>query len=187
MGANEQKMLNGELYNGLDSELVQKRDKVKDLLHLYNECHAGDTEQRQQILRQIVGKIGLNCHIEQPFRCDYGQNIEIGDNVFINYNCTLLDCNRIKIGNNVLIGPDTSLYTAGHPIDVATRIQKGLEYAYPITIGDNVWIGGHATLLAGVSIGEGSIIGGGSVVTQDIPAHVVAVGNPCKIIRKIEQ
>nr|WP_312799862.1 sugar O-acetyltransferase [Pseudomonas sp.] len=132
-----------------------------------------------------MGKTGEHVLIEALFHCDYGYNIELGENFYSNVNLVILDCAKVSIGRNVFIAPNVGLYTAGHPLD-AERRNQGLEYAHPITIGDNVWIGGGVTVLPGVTIGEGAVIGAGSVVTKDIPAHVVAVGNPCRVLRTID-
>lgn len=136
--------------------------------------------------QQCWEKVGNNVEIKIPFMCDYGYNIEIGDNVFINYNCTMLDCNKIKIGNNVLIAPNVQFYAATHPVEYEIRLQE-LEMAYPIIVEDNVWIGGGAIICPGVKIGKNTVIGAGSVVVKDIPANCVAVGNPCKVIKHLEE
>lgn len=133
-----------------------------------------------------MGKTGNNLTVESPFLCDYGYNIEVGENFYANYNCVMLDGAKITFGDNVLIAPDCGFYTAGHPIDAAQR-NKGLQYDKPISVGDNVWIGGGVKVMPGVTIGNNVVIGGGSVVTKDIPDNVVAVGNPCRVIRKIEE
>ncbi|WP_409440492.1 sugar O-acetyltransferase [Pseudomonas sp.] len=136
-------------------------------------------------MKTLLGKTGEHVLIEALFHCDYGYNIELGENFYSNVNLVILDCAKVSIGRNVFIAPNVGLYTAGHPLD-AERRNQGLEYAHPITIGDNVWIGGGVTVLPGVTIGEGAVIGAGSVVTKDIPAHVVAVGNPCRVLRTID-
>ncbi len=132
----------------------------------------------------MLGKVGKNVFVEPPFRCDYGTNIEIGDNFFSNYNLIILDCNKVKIGNNAFIGPNVGIYTVSHPIDKDIR-NSGLEFAKPITIGNDVWIGGNVVILPGVSIGNNVVVGAGSVVTKNIPDGCVCCGNPCKVIRKI--
>lgn len=143
-------------------------------------------DKQQELLPTMLGKVGNNVEIKIPFMCDYGYNIEIGDNVFINYNCTMLDCNKIKIGNNVLIAPNVQFYAATHPVEYEIRLQE-LEMAYPIIVEDNVWIGGGAIICPGVKIGKNTVIGAGSVVVKDIPANCVAVGNPCKVIKHLEE
>jgi len=180
----KEKMINGEFYNPTDKELLQNRISAKNLCIKYNTLLPVQYSQKQMILRKLFGKIGNNIHIEPNFFCDYGYNIEIEDSVYINHNSVFLDCAKIKIGKNTLIGPNCGFYTASHPLKSEERIQ-GFEYAKPITIGKEVWIGGGVTVLAGVTIGDGTVIGAGSVVTKDIPSNVVAVGNPCKVIKNI--
>ena len=136
------------------------------------------------LIKNILGKTTDHFHIEQPFYCDYGYNIEIGENFYTNHNVVILDCARVTFGDNVFIAPNCGFYTAGHPLD-AERRNKGLEDAKPITVGSNVWIGGGCTILPGVTIGDNTVIGAGSVVTKDIPANVLAFGNPCKVVREI--
>ena len=182
----KEKMLAGEIYDAnYDKELIQERIKVKDLCYKYNNLMPSNINERTEILNNILGKKGKNFLIEQPFMCDYGYNIEIGDNFYSNHNLIILDANKVKFGNNVFIAPNCSFYTAEHPIDVQTR-NKGLEYAKAIEIGDNVWIGGNVVVLPGVKIGNNVVIGAGSIVTKDIPSNVVAVGNPCKVIKNID-
>lgn len=178
-----QKMLAGELYDASDNELMQMRIKARALMHVYNQT-AYDKQQREMLLHQLLGKMGKNIDIQTPFFCDYGMHIEVGDNFFANFNCVFLDCNSIKMGDNVFLGPNVQIYAAHHPVIASERI-KGPELASPITIGNNVWIGGGSIILAGVTIGDNTTIGAGSVVTKDIPANVLAVGNPCKPIRNL--
>lgn len=173
-----------ELYDAAAYELVQKRNNAKDLCFEYNSIKPSHLEQRDELIRGIIGKAGKNILIEQPFWCDYGYNIEVGDNFYANHGLVILDGAKVSFGNNVFIAPQCGFYTAGHPIDWQTR-NTGLEYALPITVGDNVWIGGMVCVLPGVTIGSGAVIGAGSVVVRDIPENSVAAGNPCKVIRKI--
>ncbi len=181
----KEKMLRGELfYAGSDEALIKERIKCKSLCHEYNSISPGNIDERKKILKQIIGKTKTNYYIEQPFYCDYGYNIEIGENFYSNHNIVILDCAKVTFGDNVLIGPNCGFYTAEHPIDAITR-NKGLEYAKPITVGNSVWIGGGTTILAGVSIGNNSIIGAGAVVTKDVPNNVIVAGNPAKIIKEI--
>ena len=168
-----------------DAELIQQRLEAKVQVHAYNHLDPRDLEGKKRILKTLLGKTEEHVHIEAPFHCDYGYNIELGENFYSNVNLVILDCAKVSIGRNVFIAPNVGLYTAGHPLD-AERRNQGLEYAHPITIRDNVWIGGGVTVLPGVTIGEGAVIGAGSVVTKDIPAHVVAVGNPCRVLRTID-
>jgi maltose O-acetyltransferase len=178
-----EKMLAAELYDAGDDQLLAMRVKARNWLHEYNQT-AYDKPLREKLLRQLLGKIGKNPDIQAPFFCDYGCHIEVGDNFFANFNCVFLDCNYIKMGNNVFLGPAVQVYAAHHPVVAAERI-KGPELATPISVGDNVWIGGGAILCAGISIGANSTIGAGSVVTKSIPGNVLAVGNPCRVIRKL--
>lgn len=175
----------GLLYdaNG-DTMLIKERAECKKICYEYNHISPADLSCREEIIRNLFGKIGNNFLIEQPFYCDYGYNIEAGENLYINVNCVILDGAKVKFGNNVFIAPNCGFYTAGHPLDVEQR-NAGLEYAYPISIGDNVWIGAGVSVLPGVSIGNNSVIGAGSVVTHNIPEGVLAAGNPCRIIRRI--
>lgn len=179
----KEKMLSGQIYNAnFDEELIKERAKAKDLCYEYNNIKPSNLEERKQLLKKILGKTKEEFLIEQPFICDYGYNIEIGENFYSNHNLTILDGNKVIFGDNVFIAPNCCFYTAGHPLDVVTRNQ-GLEYAKTIEIGNNVWIGGNVVVLPGVKIGDSAVIGAGSVVTKDIPANVVAVGNPCKVIK----
>lgn len=180
----KEKMLNGELYNAEIDYLKQDRINCKLLCQKYNSLAYDKKDERTALIKKILAKTGDNFLIEQSFFCDYGYNIEIGENFYSNHNLVILDCAKVKFGKNVFIGPNCSFYTAEHPLDYKTRI-KGLEYAKPITIGDNVWFGGSVTVVSGVKIGNNSVIGAGSVVTKDIPSDVVAAGNPCKVIKHL--
>lgn len=175
-------MLAGELYDAGDAELLSMRLRARELMQVYQTVL--DKEKRTAILQQLFGKTGTNTDIQAPFFCDYGRHIELGDNFFANFNCVFLDCNYIRCGNNVFLGPNVQLYTCYHPVVAMERI-KGPESASPITIRDNVWIGGGSIICAGVTIGENTTIGAGSVVVKNIPADVVAAGNPCKVLRKL--
>jgi len=178
-----EKMLAGELYDAGDAELSAMRMKARELMHTYNQT-AFDKEKRIAVLQHLLGKAGKNIDIQPPFFCDYGCHIEVGDNFFANFNCVFLDCNYIKIGHNAFFGPAVQIYAAYHPLHASERI-KGPELASPVTIGNNVWIGGGSIICDGVTIGDNTTIGAGSVVVKDIPAHVVAVGNPCRVIKKL--
>jgi len=178
-----QKMLDGELYEAWDEELSAMRTKARKLLHAYNQLIAANLQERLAVLKQLMGKCSA-IDIQPPFYCDYGSNIFAGDNFFMNFNGVILDCAKVTIGNNVQCGPNVQIYTAHHPIQASERI-KGPELASPITIGDNVWIGGGAIICPGVTIGENTTIGAGSVVTRNIPANVFAAGNPCRVIREL--
>ena len=179
-----QKMLAGELYDAGDEELMQLRIRARSILQFYNQT-GYDRKIRTAMLEKLLGKSGTNIDIQTPFFCDYGCHISVGNNFFANFNCVMLDCNYINIGNNVFMGPNVQLYAATHPVMANERI-KGPELGQPVIIGDNVWIGGGSIICPGVTIGENSTIGAGSVVLKDIPANVVAAGNPCKVIRKLD-
>lgn len=179
-----EKMLAGESYNCLDPDLEVERQKVKQLLRRYNLSEGAP--ERQSILRQLLGGLGTDSIIEPPFHCVYGRNIYIGDHVFLNVLCTILDCNEVHIGNHVMIGPAVQIYTPAHDMLAEKRIQ-GWEVARSIVIEDNVWIGGGAILLPGVRLGRNAVVGAGAVVTRDVPSNAVAVGNPARVIREVEQ
>jgi maltose O-acetyltransferase len=180
----KEKMLAGETYNCLDPDLEAERQKTKELLRLYNLTAA--VSERSTILQQLLGQIGQNSLIEPPFYCSYGQNIHVGDHVYLNVLCTILDCNEVHIGHHVMIGPGVQIYTAAHHLQAETRIQ-GWEVAKPIVIEDNVWLGGGAILLPGVRIGRNAVVGAGAVVPRSVPANTVVAGNPARVIREIEQ
>ena len=173
----------GYLYRPSD-DMVEHRFKIQDMCVEYNKLLPSQLEEREAFLKKMLGKVGKGANILPPFRCDYGYRIEIGENFFANYNFIVLDGNYVRIGDNVWIAPKVGIYAAGHPLDRDERV-AGLEYAFPVTIGDNVWIGGGVNIVGGVTIGKDSVIGAGSVVTRDIPEGVVAVGNPCRVVRKI--
>ena len=181
----KEKMLLGEIYDAnYDEELMNERIKAKDLCYEYNHLKPSQTNERIEIMKKILGKTKDNFLIEQSFECDYGYNIEIGENFYSNHNLVILDANKVVFGDNVFIGPNCGFYTAGHPLDAETR-NKGLEYAKPIRVGNDVWFGGNVVVLPGVKIGNNVVIGAGSVVAKDIPENSVAVGNPCKVIKNI--
>lgn len=167
-----------------DTELIEDRNLCKDLCFTYNNFHPSQIEQQQELIRRLIGKTKEAFHVTAPFWCDYGYNIEFGENFYSNHNLVILDCGKVTFGDNVFIAPDCGFYTAGHPIDFERR-NKGLEYAYPITVGSNVWIGGGVRVMPGVTIGSNVVIGSGSVVVKDIPDNVVAAGNPCHVLRPI--
>lgn len=169
-----------------DKELLEAREKCKDLCFSYNQLRPSLVSEQEKIIRQLFGKTGKQFCITAPFWCDYGCNIEIGENFYTNHNCIILDGAKVTFGDHVFIAPNCTFSTAGHPLDTEQRNQ-GLEYAYPIQVGDNVWIGASVTVLPGVTIGSNTVIGAGSVVNRDIPDGVVAVGNPCRVLRKITE
>ena len=180
----KERMLAGLPYLASDDKLQKERQRAREFCFKYNNISPTEKEKRKNMIDKFFGKVGNGTVVQSPFYCDYGYNIEIGDNFFSNYSLTILDVAKVKIGNNVLFGPNVSLYTAGHPIHPVSR-NSGYEYGFPITIGDNVWLGGSVTVVPGVTIGANSVIAAGSVVVKDIPDNVVAAGNLCKIIRKI--
>lgn len=181
----KEKMIENKLYDANEKKLVAERLKAKDLCYKYNQIIPSNRKEQEKVLKQLLGKTKESILIEAPFYCDYGINIEVGENFYANHNLVLLDAGKIKIGDNVLIGPNCSLYTSYHPEDIKIR-NKGLEYASNITIGNNVWIGGNVTILPGITIGDNVIIGAGSVVTKDVKENLVVAGNPAKVIKRIE-
>ncbi len=181
----KERMLAGLPYKAWLDGLTEEREACKKLIYDFNNTKPEDRRAEiPAILKKLLGKTGKSVWIEPPFHCDYGWNIEVGENFSANYNLTILDVGKVTIGDNVMIAPNVSLYTAGHPIHPASR-DSGYEYGIPITVGNNVWIGGSVTVLPGVTIGDNCVIGAGSVVTRDIPENSVAAGNPCRMIRKI--
>lgn len=187
MPTEKEKMINGEPYYPFaDDTLTDERNRAKELCFEYNSLPPSKRAEKNEILRKLFGKTAENFLIESDFNCDYGYNIEIGENFYMNHNGVILDCAKVKFGDNVFIGPNCGFYTAIHPIEPKQRI-SALEAAKPITIGSNVWFGGNVVVLPGVTIGDNSVIGAGSVVTKSIPAGVVAVGNPCKVLRQITE
>ncbi len=183
MPTERDKMLAGELYFSDDPELAALRLAARRLVRRYNASADGDAAERDAVLRELFGCLGPGHCIEPPFRCDYGFNIRAGRKLFVNFDCVFLDCAPITIGDEVLFAPGVHLYAATHPLDAETRA-KGLEYAHAITIGHRVWVGGHATILPGVTIGDEAIIGAGAVVTKDVPAGAVVVGNPARPVTR---
>ena len=179
-----QKMLDGEVYDAVHPEFLRRLAATREKLWEFNTIHPSEAGRQKEILRSLLGAVGEPFHVNPPFRCDYGCNISIGRNFFANFNLTILDEALVKIGDNVFIGPNVSIYTACHPLDATDR-NTGAEWAEPVSIGDSVWIGGGATVLPGVSVGDRSVVGAGSVVTRDVPADVLVAGNPARIIKKL--
>lgn len=182
----KEKMLKGMIYDAnYDEALIAERQDCKEKCHLYNMLSPKDTDARLELLKGLLGTSFDSILIEQPFYCDYGYNIHVGRNFYSNHNLVILDGAPVRFGDNVFIAPNCGFYTAGHPLEASQRNQ-GLEYARPITVGNDVWIGAHVCVLPGVTIGDNCVIGAGSVVTRDIPSNSLAVGNPCRVIRKID-
>jgi len=185
MKTEKQKMLAGEPYLAWDDTLYAERIACRRVLQQLNNS-IPDSDEWKSAIQQLIPDAKGEVYLEPPFRCDYGSNIHVGKNFYANFNCVLLDVNRIDIGDNVMLAPNVQIYTAGHPIEVKGRVEEGIEFGLPIKIGHNVWIGGGAIICPGVTIGDNSVIGAGAVVTKDIPDNVVAAGNPCKVIKEID-
>jgi len=185
MKTERQKMLAGELYDPMNPELVAARARARDLCQDLNATREAEQEKRREILHQLFGAGGDSVWMQPPFFCDYGSNITLGERVFFNFNCVVLDVCPVRIGSFTLFGPAVQIYTPMHPLDAEAR--RGKEFGKPVEIGSDVWVGGAALILPGVRVGSRSIIGAGSVVTRDIPEGVLAAGNPCRVIREITE
>ncbi|WP_413300696.1 sugar O-acetyltransferase [Bacillus sp. 1P10SD] len=185
MKTEREKMLNGEMYNPADHELVKGREIARRLTRLFNQTLETEVEKRAKILKELIGTTGDNIYIEPTLRCDYGYNLHVGENFYANFDCVFLDVCEIRIGDNCFIAPGVHIYTATHPLNPYERI-SGIEYGMPVTIGDNVWIGGRAVINPGVTIGNNVVIASGAVVIKDVPDNVVIGGNPAKILKEID-
>jgi maltose O-acetyltransferase len=185
MKTEHQKMLDGELYDPMDPELVAGRTRARDLCQALNATREAAADERRRILRELFGTGGESVWMQPPFFCDYGTNIELGERVFFNFNCVVLDVCRVQIGSFTLFGPAVQIYTATHPFNAGQR--RRAEFGKPVHIGSDVWVGGGAIILPGVRIGSRAVIGAGSVVTRDVPEGVFAAGNPCRVIREITE
>ncbi len=181
-----EKMQAGEIYNDFDRHLFNRRVEAKKLFRAYNQTEDEEVEKRNEIMKKLFKSVGENVWIEPDFRCEFGKNITIGNDVYINFGCVILDCGQVSIGNNTLIGPNVGIFSGNHTIDAEERAAGGL-IPKPIIIGNRVWICGNVSIVPGVSIGDDSIIGAGSVITHDVPSGVIAVGNPCRVLRKITE
>ena len=179
----KEKMLAGELYDCRDPQLREEAKRAQRLCRLFNATTEEQKEKRQELLKELFGGTGEHIHIEPPFHRDYGCNTYVGENFYANFDCIILDVAEVHIGNNCLLAPRVCIFTATHPLDAELR-NTGLEYGKPVTIGNNVWIGGNTVINPGVTIGDNVVIGSGSVVTKDIPSNCVAVGNPCRVLPK---
>ena len=179
-----EKMQDCEIYNDFDQDLFNRRVEAKKLFRIYNRTEDDETDKRNDIMRRLFKVVGKNVWIEPDFRCEFGKNISIGDDVYINFGCVILDCGQVKIGNQVLIGPNVGIYDANHALDAEERMDGALLPG-KVTIGNRVWIGGGTIILPNITIGDDTVIGAGSIVTHDIPSGVVAVGNPCRVLREI--
>ncbi len=185
MDGAKERMVNGAAYDPDDPELVADRERARELTDQYNRTTPDDPDRRRRLLADLLGGLGDGCHVEPPFRCDYGYNIHVGENVYVNFDCVVLDACRVEIGRDCDVGPGVHIYTATHPLDSADRA-AGVESAAPVTVGDNVWLGGQAVLNPGVTVGDNAVVGSGAVVTSDVPANVVVAGNPATVIRDLD-
>lgn len=181
----KEKMLDGQMYRPLDEELSAERERARLLFQKINVMDEARREDRVRLFYELMGKAGQNLWIEPPFYCDYGYNIEVGDHVFMNFNCCILDVMKVRIGNYVMFAPGVQVYTATHPLEANAR-KSGREYAKPVTIGNDVWIGGNAIICPGVTIGNGAVVGAGAVVTRDVPENALVAGNPARVMKVID-
>ncbi|WP_173918168.1 sugar O-acetyltransferase [Halobacillus sp. Marseille-Q1614] len=184
MKTEKEKMLSGDLYHPSDRELAKDRTKTRFLVRSFNEISEAEEEERISLLKELFGSTGERIYVESTFRCDYGYNIHVGENFYANFDCTILDGGRVTIGKNCMLAPGVHIYTNTHPVSAEERITE-IEYTKPVTIGDNVWIGGKAVINPGVSVGNNSVIASGAVLVKDVPDNVVVGGNPAKIIKKL--
>jgi len=185
MASEKEKMLNGEPYDPDDPELVAERERARHLTGRYNRTTAAQRDERRDLLESLLGSLGDECHVEPPFRCDYGYNVHVGEDFYANVGCVVLDVCRVDVGRNCLVGPGVHIYTATHPLDPGERTE-GLEYGKPVTVGDDVWVGGRAVIDPGVTVGDGAVIGSGAVVTEDVPDRVVVKGNPATVVKELD-
>jgi maltose O-acetyltransferase len=185
MNGEKAKMLSGDLYDPSDPTLVAEREQARALTRWYNGTSADESGTRRRILGELLGATGDRLRVEPPFRCDYGSNVHVGDDVYLNVGCVFLDVRRVTLGDSCLLGPGVHVYTATHPLDPAERA-SGLEYGEPVALGDDVWVGGQAVVTPGVTVGDAAVVGAGAVVTDDVPAGVVVAGNPARVVRELD-
>lgn len=182
----KEKMLAGEAYNSMDPQLIQERVHARRLTRLFNNTLETEPRQRVTLLKQLFGSTGLAIIVEPDFRCDYGYNIHVGERFYANFNCVILDVCEVRIGADCLLAPGVHIYTAAHPLGALDR-NAGIEFGKPVRIGDNVWLGGRAVVLPGVTIGSNVVVGAGAVVTKDVPDNVLVAGNPAAVLRKLHE
>ncbi|WP_019614209.1 sugar O-acetyltransferase [Psychromonas ossibalaenae] len=185
MKTEKEKMLAGKPYLARDKELLEERTQCRKTLQKLNKS-LPNSDQWKEAIKTLLPNARGQASLKPPFHCDYGSNIIVGENFYANFNCTVLDVNTVEIGDNVMFAPNVQVYTAGHPLDVKSRVEEGVEFGLPIKIGNNVWVGGGAIICPGVTIGDNTVIGAGAVVTKDVPANVLAAGNPCRVIKAID-
>jgi maltose O-acetyltransferase len=185
MNGEKAKMLSSDLYDPSDPTLAAEREQARALTRWYNGTTADESGTRRRILEELLGSTGERLQVEPPFRCDFGSNVRVGDDVFLNYDCVFLDVCRVILGDDCLFGPGVNVYTATHPLDPAERA-SGLEYGDPVAFGDDVWVGGRAVVTPGVTVGDNAVVGAGAVVTDDVPSDVVVAGNPARVVRKLD-
>ena len=185
MDSEKRKMLDGELYDAMDPKLVAEREAARRLTHRYNQTTAVDRDVRRSLLDDLFGSTGENLRVEPPFRCDYGYSVHVGDDVYANFGCVVLDVCRVEVGDRCLLGPGVHVYTATHPVDPAARA-AGREYGKPVSVGDDVWLGGRAVVNPGVSIGDNAVVGSGAVVARDVPENAVVRGNPAEVVAEVD-
>jgi maltose O-acetyltransferase len=185
MVSEKEKMLEGELYDPSDPELAAERRRAREYTRRFNRTDGTEPEVRRSLLDELFGSTGEDPHVEPPFRCDYGYNVHVGDGFYANFDCVILDVRRVEMGRNCWLGPGVHVYTATHPLDAETRVE-GPEYGKPVTMGDDVWVGGRAVIDPGVEIGDSAVVAAGAVVTDDVPENTVVGGNPATVVKELD-